>query len=81
MTKFLDLLKCLTILFMSTWKTICIEFRCLCGCGEYTKLPMKGFYPEASGHWSFVAPNSINPSIDKHAGCKSHLSLKNGIVD
>lgn len=54
-----------------------MDFICPCGCREIISLNMiSGTKP----CWS-VNDNTITPSINRIIGCRSHFSIKNGIVE
>lgn len=51
-------------------------FKCPCGCGDVIALNL---IPNTKPSWS-VSGNTITPSINRTARCKSHFSITNGKV-
>ncbi len=54
-----------------------IDLICHCGCGAVISL---NTLLDASPKWNIV-DNTIHPSISRIYGCRSHFSIKNGIVE
>jgi hypothetical protein len=55
-----------------------IDLICHCGCGDIISL---NTLTDTSPKWAVINPNTISPSINRAVGCKSHFSIKNGIVE
>lgn len=60
----------------------CIGMRCPCGCGESLELLL---IPEAAPHWNLRINTrggpSLQPSIWRQTGCRSHFWLRDGRVE
>lgn len=54
-----------------------IDLICHCGCDARIIL---NTLQDTSPKWVVVHPNTIHPSINRIVGCKSHFSIKDGIV-
>jgi hypothetical protein len=56
-----------------------IWLKCPCGCGEVYQLNSYRTNPKTMPTWVFMPPNSIAPSINYTAGCRSHFTITNGV--
>lgn len=54
-----------------------IDLICHCGCGATITL---NTLTDTSPKWR-VDNNTISPSINRRVGCKSHFSIRDGIVE
>lgn len=56
-------------------ETFAVHFICPCGCGDEIHLPIM------EGHWRLNRETvSLEPSILRTVGCKSHFFIRNGEV-
>ena len=50
---------------------------CPCGCGEVYKL---NTFHNIKPRWTYLPPNTIDPSVNHTAGCLSHFRITDGKV-
>lgn len=56
-------------------------FACPCGCGEALLLSLsQAKRPRWSVKWDWLGTASINPSVRRNSGCRSHFWVRNGEV-
>lgn len=58
-----------------------VGFNCPCGCGDIIELLL---LPDVDPHWTLTVDNinrpTLQPSVWKRTGCKSHFWLRQGRV-
>jgi Family of unknown function (DUF6527) len=58
-----------------------VALRCPCGCGETIELMlMKGVHPRWDLQADAAGLPTLNPSVWRQSGCRSHFWLRNGRV-